>query len=469
MASGSFNLTRTGSTSSYISFKCNWSSTTNVSANTSTVKVSIVASKSSGSSSSTWGTHNTSATVNGSSQSASGSFTLPAGGSVTLLSKTYTVPHNADGTKSTTISASVGGDVMWGSGSASVKLDTIPRASSVSGGSGNIGENTTISISRASSSFTHTLTYAFGNLSGTIATKTSSTSVNWTIPESFYAVIPNSNTGTGTITCTTYNGNTSIGTKTCSFTAKVVNGNPVFEDFTFEDTNTDVTDVTDNNQILVKKLSTLRVNISSLNKMVAQKSATPKNYVISIDNISTTVEYSANDIIVDLGVINSAGTLRLNIRAYDSRNNSTLVYKDIEVYDYEKPVINSSVTRLNNFEDETTLKVSGTFTKVTINNVEKNIITDIKYRYKETGGTWGNWITLTKTIQNNEYTCTDTILSLDNTKSFEFEVQAIDNLDSNTTTLSLDIGEAIFFIDSDNKTCYINGDEIIMYDIVDTW
>ena len=44
-------------------------------------------------------------------------------------------------------------------------LNTIPRASSVSAASVNMGRATTISISRASSSFIHTLTYSFGIVS----------------------------------------------------------------------------------------------------------------------------------------------------------------------------------------------------------------------------------------------------------------------------------------------------------------
>lgn len=129
MASGSFNLTRTGSTSSYITFKCSWSSTSNGAvANSSTVKVTIVASKSSSSTASTYGNYTATATVNGAAQSVgTTSFTLAPGKSITLLSKTYTVPHNADGTKTTTISASVGGNSMTGNGSASITLDKIPR------------------------------------------------------------------------------------------------------------------------------------------------------------------------------------------------------------------------------------------------------------------------------------------------------------------------------------------------------
>ena len=142
MASGSFTLTRTGNTSKYITFTCNWVSTSNGAvANSSTIKVTIVASKSSSSTASTYGNYTASATVNGSTQNVgSTNFTLAPGGSITLLSKSYTVPHNADGTKSTTISATVGGNVMYGNGSANVTLDKISRYATVSQVLNNITE-----------------------------------------------------------------------------------------------------------------------------------------------------------------------------------------------------------------------------------------------------------------------------------------------------------------------------------------
>lgn len=131
MASGSFNLTRTGSTSSYITFKCSWSSVANASANTSTVTVKVTATKSSSSTASTYGSQTTTATVDGSSQSNSGSFTLAPGKTITLLSKTYTVKHNSDGSKSVTISVNVGGNIIYANGSATVTLDKIARYATV--------------------------------------------------------------------------------------------------------------------------------------------------------------------------------------------------------------------------------------------------------------------------------------------------------------------------------------------------
>lgn len=252
-------------------------------------------------------------------------------------------------------------------------------------------------------------------------------------------------------------------------TMTIVNGNPTFSDFTYKDTNSNVTNVTGNDQILVKGLSTLQATISSNDKMVAKKKATAKNYVATIDNINKSADYSTNDLNINLGTITSSGTKRLNVRAYDSRNNSTLVYKDITVYDYDKPVINATVTRLNNFENQTTLKVSGTYSKLAIGDTDKNIVNTLQYRYREAGGSWSSWKSLTSTIAGGSFNCNDVILSLDNTKAFEFEIQAIDNLQTSTMSLNLDIGQAIFFISSNKKACYINGQEILTYDVVEEW
>lgn len=144
----------------------------------------------------------------------------------TLGSKSVTVDHNADGTKSVTLSAS------WCCGfesnytpyslsvSETVTLPTIPRATTPSMQTATIGESVTISLPRASSGFTHTLTYAFGSASGTVATGAGSSAV-WTVPLDLARQIPNSTSGTGTLTCETYNGSTLIGTKSISFTATV--------------------------------------------------------------------------------------------------------------------------------------------------------------------------------------------------------------------------------------------------------
>lgn len=285
----------------------------------------------------------------------------------------------------------------------------------------------------------------------------------------FYDSIPNTNTGTYKVRLVCSEVNRDITSTGGTYSTNTAECNPSFSSFNVKDNNSSVVAVTGNNQVFVKSKSTLYVMIPSANKMTTQKSATPSSYSLSCDTLNQSTNYSTNDVNVSMGTLANSGTLRVNVRAYDSRSNSALAYKDITVYDYTKPTINLSAKRLNDFENQTTLSISGTYTRLTINNTDKNTITNVKYRYRETGGTWSNWTNINTTVVSGKFTCSDVILSLDNTKSFEFEIQVTDKLDSNTNTTSIDVGQAIFLISSNKKACYINGQEILMYDVVDTW
>ncbi len=205
--------------------RVDWTQTKNISANTSTVtaKAYLVNDWSL----SIYGRSDNSITINGTAQI----YESPAvngTGTHLLGTVTQTVNHNSDGTKSLAMSAvfyiraTLSGTYYESiTASANITLDSIARASSVSTPNATMGSATAIAISRASSSFTHTLTYTFGTAAGTIATKTTSTSVSWTPPLSLASQIPKAVTGTCTVTCTTYNGSTKIGSKTCTLTLTV--------------------------------------------------------------------------------------------------------------------------------------------------------------------------------------------------------------------------------------------------------
>ena len=134
------------------------------------------------------------------------------------------ITGNTDGTKTVTVKFNFSGYSVSGTGangfnvttSSDIALTTVPRKSTVSMNAATMGSAATISITRASSSFTHTLTYSFGNASGTIKTKTTATSVSWTPALTLANQVPNSTSGTVTITCSTYNGSTLIGSTTCT-------------------------------------------------------------------------------------------------------------------------------------------------------------------------------------------------------------------------------------------------------------
>ena len=81
---------------------------------------------------------------------------------IVLFSRTLDIYHNADGSKYLETSAWISMDIPLSSSEQGfgVWLSTIPRASGISGISGNtFGSPVTVSISRASGSFYHTVIY----------------------------------------------------------------------------------------------------------------------------------------------------------------------------------------------------------------------------------------------------------------------------------------------------------------------
>lgn len=144
-----------------------------------------------------------------------------------LKSGTVTVAHKADGSKSCACAASVTvASGAYSPGSASISqaltLTTIPRASTASwSGDFVIGTGKAITITRASASFTHKLTFALGSKTET-PTSSAGTSYTWTPTSANWAAqFPTQTSRTGTFTLSTYNGGTLIGSNTYAFTLKI--------------------------------------------------------------------------------------------------------------------------------------------------------------------------------------------------------------------------------------------------------
>ena len=103
---------------------------TSTNANTSTLSIKLVLKRPSSISSSA--TKSASCTINGTKYTWSG--TIGGSGDKTLISKTQSVTHNTDGSKTITIAASIDLDISWGgasigtiSGSDTMTLTKIPR------------------------------------------------------------------------------------------------------------------------------------------------------------------------------------------------------------------------------------------------------------------------------------------------------------------------------------------------------
>ena len=128
--------------------------------------------------------------------------------------------HNSGGDCSITVTLEVvsmtSEDKLWEvwnkSSTQNQILTKIVRPSSVAAASGTIGQKISLNIIKASTGYTHTLRYALGSAMGTIVTKTSGYSVDWTPPMELCEGITDSTSAGCVLYCDTYDGNTLIGT-----------------------------------------------------------------------------------------------------------------------------------------------------------------------------------------------------------------------------------------------------------------
>lgn len=319
--------------------RVDWSQSKNVSANTSTVtcKLYLVNDWSLNIS----GRSDNTCTIDGSAQTFS-SPAISSTGTHLLGTVSRTVNHASDGGKSLTISAvfqirATLSGTYYGTitASANITLDSIPRASSVSAGNMTLGSVGKINISRASSSFTHTLTYSFGNTSGTIATKTTATSVSWTPSLSLANQIPNATSGTCTITCTTYNGNTNIGAKTCTLSLSVpASVKPTISSLSAARIDGEVPSAWG---IYVQTKSKVKLTI---NGAAGSYGSTIKSYSI------TGGGYSGSASTLTTGFLNNSGTITFKATVTDSRGRvSAEASVSITVTAYSPPYFNSSLSQ----------------------------------------------------------------------------------------------------------------------------
>lgn len=410
----------TGSTANQcIKPKITWSATQDISGNFSTVTAKLTYSRTN-TGYTTCGTWSGSITINGKKVTGSKSISIAYNSNTVAMTATVKVPHNADGSKSITISASgtISGTTLTSTTcKKTVTLNTIPRASSVSATTANICSKSTITISRASSSFTHTLTFTFGNYGGTIATKTTSTSIAWTIPTEVYAQIPNSTSITGTIYCTTYSGDTMVGQSTsCSITAKVAGSAPTLSP-AVADTNSAIVALTGDENKIVKYLS----NVTYFTGAAARNSATIK---------SQSVTCGAKKATTPSGTLNNVESGTFVFSVTDSRGYTTSQTVTKTLVNYVKPTCNF---KPNNPDTSGNMSFTisgscfnGSFGKVT------NACT-VQYRYKTSGGSYSNWITVSANRSGNSYTANASISGLNYQTTYVFQARVTDSVSTVTT------------------------------------
>ena len=257
-----------------------------------------------------------------------------------VASGTRTISHNPDGSRSFSVSISAGIYTYATncSGSKTFTLNTIPRASTLTMDTLILGSANTITINRASSSFTHTLTYKWGDKSGTIATKTSSTSVSWTPSLDLANNIPNNSLGQGSIRCDTYNGSTLVGSTEVPFYGKVPDISDTKPTISVSISEAEE-DIKTKIGAYVKDLSKLSIKVTASGKC----NASIKSYTIKANGSTYNEATAITDPLTD------SGTVTVTAIVVDSRGYTGTATVNITVLDYSKPKINNfSASRVNN-------------------------------------------------------------------------------------------------------------------------
>lgn len=336
----------------------------------------------------------------------------------TLGNASKKITHNPDGSKTITISGehvgnSASGNSKMGnsSGSGSLTLTKIPRASKVSLSTTNftIGTTVRINTNRVTSSFTHKAKITFNGK--TLSDKNNIGSyLDWNTSDLF-SLMTDKVESTGTVTLYTYSGSTQIGNPTSiNFTANARNQKPTFTNFQYEDTNSTILALTGNNQKIVPRYSNIKVKIPVSMRMIPKNSATGREYqVFTQNNFSFSLKYSSTAEVS--GTINNFNSNQLNITAFDSRGNSTNVIKQLSanIIQYKELALTSNfrLERTNFVGNSITISGGGTWKNVNFGSVTNSIKTmtiqiqnpsgswsqvyDIKNLFNfDTNGTWYN-------------------------------------------------------------------------------
>lgn len=294
------------------------------------------------------------ATNGGSETRYSVDYTLPKGKTNTIVDKTFTVSHKADGTGSVEARSWMDTHISAGvvEKSASLTLDTIPRATqpSVSDSTAYMGAEVTINTPRASSSFTHDLAYSFADGSYVSIATGVGTSYAWTLPD-LASKIPNAISGTLTIRCITKNGSTTIGTKTVSMTVRVPTD--VVPSVSSIAASEAVEGLAAQFGAFVQNKSKITVAITA----TGAKGSTIKEYSATFQGKSYTTSSWTSEL------LKTAGTLAIKVRVKDSRGRwSAYETLNITVLTYSAPKV--QVLQASRCNADGTANTEGEYAKV---------------------------------------------------------------------------------------------------------
>lgn len=346
----------------------------------------------------------------------------------TLFDQEIEIQHDADGRKTVTASASfdVNTSVRWIYASASLELTRIPRASTLVFDSVTLGEPVDITIERADDSFSDTITFSFGSEEGTIVNRTPTKQpVMWTPSVELAAQIPNSASGTGVFTVTTYDADgVEIGSKPFTFTATV----PANVKPSAAAELSDEKGYRDTYGGYVQHQSRLTVQASG----TGIYGSTIDDWQITVGDVS----YAAESVTIDLLTSNAA--LPIKVAVHDTRDRWSDEFETtINVMEYSFPTVTQIIAGRYDPESEAMAddgtQVAVKFSADVTSLGGQNSAT-FHVKLREKGAT--SWTTA-ESLDSEGYTPEDVLVVMDSDtiRAYELMVTAEDNFTSRDSVI----------------------------------
>ena len=420
---------------------CEWTSTPNTSANTSSITAKVYLNGNGYTTSSSYW----SCIINGTTVTSNKNASI--GGKTLLGTRTWTVNHNDDGTASVGISFSYSNGLnssgtyttKTGSGSATVRLDTIARGSSISlsRSSATIGsDSVTVNITRNSSAYKHKVKLILGDTTYLLAENVD-TSYTFTPSMSYCNKITTATSGTATVKVETLTGTNGswIAETTKTLTLNVPSN-------VVPSVGISVVANNQTNGISVAGKTTFTVKPVNAN---GSYGSTITSYSITGGNLNSV---SPNGAITD--TLN-AGDYTFVVKVTDSRGRTAEASKVETVHAYSSPTISARAFRCNKDGTESS---SGVYIAVNfsweITNLANNNSNAKQYFIQYKTSSASSYTTSVDWTNLSSYSGSMTkVLSqtFSTTSSYNIQLKVKDSFGTTTSTLSVSTISALLNIE----------------------
>ena len=378
------------------------------------------------------------------------SYTLPQSSTVTLLDTTITITHKGDGSGSVRVRTWMNTEISAGvvEKAQSLTLTTIPRASTISAVSNRyLGEYCAVKWTPLSKSFRYKLHFSMGNWADTTNAIhpdqiTAYLYTGFLIPLDAARQIPNSLTGTMTVTLYTYsdvNATVQIGSaSSMTFTVTVPDNEKTRPNATVALSPVHSLE-SDFAGVFIQGISKVKASISPDGKFGAN--VVWISMAVEGNSYESSSGYTSNTLL-------GYGNISVKVSIRDSRGIVNSQTQTISVIPYSKPRVVPVASEANvacgrcdangNWSDSGTylkIKARRSYSLCMVNGVQKNFC-GLRYRYKKVSDSnYGDWITLLS-IDNTatEEVITNSLLNgaLSTTESYNVQVDAVDSIPNHT-------------------------------------